>query len=99
MDTYFFFFSIRDYWTKNQLMSEPLICQTKLNRPVQVQFSTKDPLCSSLLSLACRERLVKDDCHGQRDVTFKEITDERVTHNGFQVRWRKGRKIVYRHTE
>lgn len=80
-------------------MSEPLISQTKLNRPVQVQFSTKDPLCSSLLSLTCRERLVKDDCHGQRDVTFKEITDERVTHNGFQVRWRKGRKIVYRHTE
>ncbi|KAG1031395.1 hypothetical protein G6F26_000033 [Rhizopus arrhizus] len=80
---------IQDYWIKNQFMSEPLISQTKLNRPVQVQFSTKDPLCSSLLSLTCRERLVKDDCHGQRDVTFKEITDERVTHNGFQVRWRK----------
>lgn len=68
-----------------------LTSHSKLDRPVQVQFNTTDPLCASLLSLACREKLVADDSHGQKDITYKEITDQRIVQNGFQVRWRKGK--------
>ncbi|ORE04382.1 hypothetical protein BCV72DRAFT_211457 [Rhizopus microsporus var. microsporus] len=77
----------------NKLIQEhKLICKTKLGRPVQIQLSTSDPLFSTLLSLEGRERLIDDDLHGNKHITFKEVTDERVVHNGFLVRWRKGNR-------
>jgi hypothetical protein len=57
---------------------------------VQIQLGASDPLFSTLLSLEGRESLIDDDLHGNKHVTFKEVTDERVVHNGFLVRWRKG---------
>lgn len=75
----------------NKLIREhKLICKTKLSRPVQIQLGASDPLFSTLLSLEGRESLIDDDLHGNKHVTFKEVTDERVVHNGFLVRWRKG---------
>ncbi|KAG1473652.1 hypothetical protein G6F56_000833 [Rhizopus delemar] len=81
---------IQKYWIMKELIDlHKLTSHSKLDRPVQVQFNTTDPLCASLLSLACREKLVADDSHGQKDITYKEITDQRIVQNGFQVRWRK----------
>ncbi|CEG73722.1 hypothetical protein RMATCC62417_09050 [Rhizopus microsporus] len=81
---------IQTHCIMNKLIREhKLICKTKLSRPVQIQLGTSDPLFSTLLLLEGRERLIDDDLHGNKHITFKEVTDERVVHNGFLVRWRK----------
>lgn len=33
---------------------------------------------------------IKDDLHGNKNITFSDITDERILYNGFKARWRKG---------
>ncbi|KAG1174199.1 hypothetical protein G6F70_004039 [Rhizopus microsporus] len=81
---------IQTHCIMNKLIREhKLICKTKLSRPVQIRLNTSDPLFSILLLLEGRERLIDDDLHGNKHITFKEVTDERVVHNGFLVRWRK----------
>jgi hypothetical protein len=58
--------------------------------------SVEDSLCSILLALASKEVYIKDDLHGHKNVTYSDITDDRILSNGFKARWRKGMDLTLR---
>ncbi|KAF1798077.1 hypothetical protein FB192DRAFT_1289074, partial [Mucor lusitanicus] len=79
----------------NQLLkNHKVVCKRKLNRPVQIQFRQDDPLCASLIALDTKDIVVDDDLHGNKKMAYYEITEDCVVDNGFNVRWRKGNKLV-----
>ncbi|KAI8645587.1 hypothetical protein BD408DRAFT_382102 [Parasitella parasitica] len=74
----------------NQLWRDHKItCRKALERPVQIQFREDDPLCAALIALDTREVIVNDDLHGNKQVSYYDITEDCIVWNGFAARWRK----------
>lgn len=54
-------------------------------------YRKQDALYPVVMSLKGKEQRVLDDGHGRMDCLYTAIVDKRITANGFQCRWRKGK--------